>query len=102
MTTVVQTQTKRKAKWAERHEVGKPTAFPATAPTLRCVARKGAYAVAVAWPDETYSLIDALIGEVEQKRRPLGDTERLFEYLGPGEIRAEHWVSFGPMQAGRW
>lgn len=96
------TAPRRKAKWAEPHEVGKPTTWPVSTPVLRCVNRKGAYAVVVAWEDETYSLIDAAIGEIELKRRKLAEDERLFEYLGPGVIQATHWVSFGPMQSGRW
>ncbi len=98
----VPTATKRKARWAQKEEVGRPTAFPAVTPVLRCVSRKGAYSVVVAFPDETYSLIDARIGEVELRKRTLERDEGLFEYKGPGEIRAAHWVSFGPETAGRW
>lgn len=99
---VEQAPPKRRARWADKSEVGRKTAFPAVTPVLRCVGRKGGYSVVVAFPDETYSLIDAKIGEVELKRRPLGKDECLFEYKGPGEIRASHWVSFGPETAGRW
>lgn len=95
-------QARRRARWAERDQVGRPSAYPVSSPVLRCVNRKGGYSVVVAWPDETYSLIDAIIGEVEQKRRALEGDERLFEYTGPGEIRANHWVSFGEGNAARW